>query len=274
MNYQIHEIPAGAGGPTAKLSLYLWDNSEELDDGLLRPMVVICPGGGYAMTSDREGEAIALKCMTMGAHAAVLRYSVAPARFPTALLQLANAVSLIRRHAAEWYVDPRRIVVQGSSAGGHLAACLGMFWKADFLTQALGTPPELRRPNGLMLSYPVITMGPFGHRGSAENLLAEREEELRDFLSLEKQVNDDVPPVFLWHTFTDESVPVENSLLFVQALCAHRISTEFHLYPVGRHGIGTAGPLTAGRDNRGLQIECASWMDLAETWLHGLGKRP
>ena len=237
-------------------------------------MVVICPGGGYAMTSDREGEAIALKCMTMGAHAAVLRYSVAPARFPTALLQLANAVSLIRRHAAEWYVDPQRIVVQGSSAGGHLAACLGVFWKADFLTQALGTPPELRRPNGLMLSYPVITMGQFGHRGSAENLLAEREEELRDFLSLEKQVNDDVPPVFLWHTFTDESVPVENSLLFVQALRAHRISTEFHLYPVGRHGIGTAGPLTAGRDNRGLQMECASWMDLAETWLHGLGKRP
>ena len=271
MNYQVRNVTA-PDGASAPLTLYLWDNSAELDDGLLRPLVLLCPGGGYAMTSDREAEGMALRFVAMGVHAAVLRYSVAPARFPTALHQLARSVELIRALAAEWYVDPERIVVQGSSAGGHLAGSLGVFWNADFLARDLGTPAELRKPNGLILSYPVITSGPFAHRGSFQNLLGERESELSDFLSLEHQVGPQVPPVFLWHTFTDQSVPVENSLLLLSALRQAGVSTEFHLFPVGRHGLGTAGPLTAGRDNAGLQPECAVWMDLAETWLHNLGR--
>ncbi len=273
MNYQVRSIAAPDGGPSAPLTLYLWDNSVELDDGLRRPLVLLCPGGCYAMTSDREAEGMALRFVAMGVHAAVLRYSVAPARFPTALCQLSTAVALIRSHADEWYVDPERIIVQGSSAGGHLACSLGVFWPEDFLTQALGTPPELRRPNGLILSYPVITAGPFAHRASFHNLLGEREEELSESLSLERRIGPQVPPVFVWHTYTDQSVPVENSLLLVSALRAAGVSTEFHLFPVGRHGLGTAGPLTAGRDNAGLQMECAVWMDLAETWLKGLGQR-
>ena len=272
MNYQVRQI-AAPSGVCAPLTLYLWDNSAELDDGLLRPLVLLCPGGAYAMTSDREAEGMALRFVAMGVHAAVLRYSVAPARFPTALHQLARSVELIRAHAAEWYVDPSRIVVQGSSAGGHLAGCLGAFWNADFLARDLGTPPELRRPNGLILSYPVVTSGPYAHRDSFFHLLGKRESELLDLLSLERQVGPQVPPVFLWHTYTDQSVPVENSLLLLSALRQAGVSAEFHLFPVGRHGLGTAGPLTAGRDNAGLQPECAVWMDLAETWLRHLGKQ-
>lgn len=272
MNYQVLPISAGTGGETAPLHLYLWDNSPELDDGLRRPLVLLCPGGGYAVTSDREAEGMAFRFLAMGVHAAVLRYSTAPARYPAALLQLAAAVALIRRNADPWYVDPARIVVQGSSAGGHLAGCLGVFWQEDFLTRALGTPPELRRPNGLILSYPVVTAGPFAHRESFHNLLGTGDPARAEALSLEKRVNRFVPPVFLWHTWTDQTVPVENSLLLLQALREHGVPTEFHLFPVGRHGLGTAGALTAGRDNRGLQPECAVWMDLAGTWLHNLGR--
>ena len=272
MNYQVLPISAGPGGETAPLHLYLWDNSPELDDGLRRPLVLLCPGGGYAVTSDRRPRVWPSAFWPWGSTRRCCAIRRLPPATPAALLQLAGAVALIRRNADPWYVDPARIVVQGSSAGGHLAGCLGVFWREDFLTRALETPPELRRPNGLILSYPVVTAGPFAHRESFHNLLGTGDPDRAEALSLEKRVNRFVPPVFLWHTWTDQTVPVENSLLLLQALREHGVPTEFHLFPVGRHGLGTAGALTAGRDNRGLQPECAVWMDLAGTWLHNLGR--
>ena len=237
------KIQAPESGAEAGLFLYLLDNSRELYDGLLRPMVLICPGGGYEMTSDREAEGIALKLMATGCHCAVLRYSVAPHRYPTALLQAAASIKLIREHAAEWYIDPERIYIQGSSAGGHLAASLGVFWNSDFLKRDLGFTAE-HRPNGLILSYPVISSGPMGHQESFENLLGGRLEERRELVSLEKQVNGDVPPCFLWHTDTDELVPVENSLLFAMALKAHHLPMELHIYPRGGHGLSLGNEMT------------------------------
>ena len=130
-----------------------------------RKAVIICPGGGYEMTSDREAEALAVKFMAMGYHAAILRYSVAPARFPEALLQLATAVAMLRENAEKWHIDTGKIVVQGSSAGGHLAASLGVFWNKPFVAEALGMDAGKFRPNGLMLSYPVITSGGKGSSG-------------------------------------------------------------------------------------------------------------
>lgn len=255
----------------APLSLYLWDNSVELDDGLLRPMVLLCPGGAYRMTSDREGEGMAVKFVAMGCHAAVLRYSVAPERYPTALLELAEAVALVRERAAEWYVDPARVIVQGSSAGGHLAACLGAFWQEAWLSEALGSTPEQRRPDGLILSYPVVTAGEWRNDESFRNLLGEQYPDRQAF-SLERRITNQFPPTFLWHCGPDESVPAENSLLLAWALRRAGVPVELHLYAVGRHGLGTAGPLTMGRDRRGLQMECANWMDLAQTWLAHLGR--
>lgn len=264
---QYKERSVGNGG---KLCLYLWDNSRELYDGLLRPVIVICPGGAYAMTSDREAEGMAVKFMSMGFHAAVLRYSVAPARYPEALQQLAESVKIIRQNCKEWYVDPDRIVVQGSSAGGHLAASLGVFWNKGFLSEALQTSSDRIRPNGLILSYPVISSGEFGHQESFQNLLGEAYQERKEEMSLEKQVSADTPKTFLWHTFEDETVPVENSLLFVSALRKQGISTEFHMYPNGVHGLGTASHLTKSSDGRGIQNECATWMLLAEMWIRKL----
>lgn len=200
----------------ANLFTYFLDNSPEIDPERKRPVVLICPGGGYQMTSDREAEALAVRFMAMGYHAAILRYSVAPARFPEALLQLATAVAMLRENAEKWHIDTEKIVVQGSSAGGHLAASLGVFWNKPFVAEALGMDSEKFRPNGLMLSYPVITSGEKAHKGSFESVLGEdyADEEKRRFLSLEYNVTKDTPSTFLWHTAPDDTVPVENSLLF------------------------------------------------------------
>lgn len=273
------EIPLQLPGslPGAKLVLYMQDYSENM---LVqeRPCVILCPGGGYHHVSEREGESEALQFLSMGMHAAVLQYSVAPARYPVQLTELAWAMRCIKEHAAEWHVMPDKIIVQGSSAGGHLAACLGMFWKEEWLRKAVGgaeLPEDVLRPAGLLLCYPVITSGEYAHRGSFENLLGQESErkDLLEKLSLENQVSEDTPPVFVWHTLTDGSVPAENSLLLVSALRRHHIPAEFHLYPEGHHGLALAGRLTASRDGSHMQECCTSWIGLAKEWLEGICNR-
>ena len=162
-------IPLGAQG--AYLDTYFLADSPELKAGACRPAVVVCPGGGYAYTSDREAEPIALALCARGFHACVLRYPCAPARFPAALRALAEAVAWVRAGAAENHVDPRQISVCGFSAGGHLAGSLGVFWNAPFLAAETGLAPQDMRPDKMVLCYPVITGGEFAHKGSFDNLL-------------------------------------------------------------------------------------------------------
>lgn len=276
MIHEIFSVQAEGSQPDARLITYIQDYSDALAVRE-RPLVLICPGGGYAYTSDREAESIALQFLAMGYHAAVLRYSCAPSRYPTALLELAASVQLIREHAEQWHVKADKLVVQGCSAGGHLAAGYAMFWNRDWLRERAGVAEkdqnrQLLRPNGLLLCYPVITSGEFAHRGSFENLIGclDKQEELLELLSLEKQVNSDVPPVFIWHTYEDQSVPVENSLLLVSALRRAGISTEFHMYPKGCHGLALATALTETSDGRCVQPECAGWINLAHTWLENI----
>lgn len=144
-------IPLGAQG--AYLDTYFLADSPELKAGACRPAVVVCPGGGYAYTSDREAEPIALALCARGFHACVLRYPCAPARFPAALRALAEAVAWVRAGAAENHVDPRQISVCGFSAGGHLAGSLGVFWNAPFLAAETGLAPQDMLPgqNGALL---------------------------------------------------------------------------------------------------------------------------
>lgn len=267
LNTIVKSIQVEGSHPDTHLVLYLQENSPEIYIKS-RPMILICPGGGYRFTSDREADAMALKFLSMGYHAAILRYSVAPARFPTALLELASSVNLIRENAAAWNVEADKLYVLGCSAGGHLAASLGVMWDRDFVRQALGlSDASLLRPDGLILCYPVITSGEFAHRGSFENLLGNKEAELLDEVSLEKHVTGNVPPCFIWHTFADATVPVENSLLFVSALRKAGIPTEFHMYPKGGHGLGLASKLTMHASGTGVQEECTSWINLVYTWI-------
>ena len=256
--------------PDTKLITYIQDYYEEIDIRT-RPLVLICPGGAYAYTSPREAEAFAMQFLAMGCHAAVLKYSCAPAVYPTALTELATSIALIRRNALEWHVD--NVIVLGCSAGGHLAASMGVFWEEDFLAEAVGikgSDHSLLRPDGMILCYPVITSGEFAHRGSMDNLLGPdrcKNEEWLDKMSLEKHVSSKTPQTFIWHTFTDGAVPVENSLMFVSALRKAGVNTEFHMYSVGGHGLGLANHLTQNLAGTAIQKECTTWISLAKTWI-------
>ena len=140
------------------------------------------------------------------------------------------------------------------------------------LAETLGIDSEMVKPNGMILSYPVITSGEFAHTGSFECLLGEDYNDLdkRKEQSLEFQVSRDTPPTFLWHTVTDDCVPVENSLLFFNALRKLEIPVEMHLYPVGGHGLSLANEETSYEDGGCVQKECQSWMELACKWMQNI----
>lgn len=263
------EIKARGMEAVGNLYTYFLDSSIEMRPNEKRPVILMCPGGGYEMTSDREAEPMAMQFLAMGYHVAILRYSVCPVRYPAALLQVAESVLYLKEHADEYHIDPEKIVVQGCSAGGHLAANYGIAWNSPFLTKLMGmeNDPEQLCVAGLLLCYPVITSGEKAHEESFRNLLGEQYEEKKDELSLENQVTPDTPPTFLWHTATDETVPVENSLYFFQACLQQGVSAELHIYPVGGHGLSLANEETCRANGIGVQKECQSWIGLAQTWL-------
>ena len=239
-----------------------------------RPLILVCPGGGYNHTSDREAEIVAMQFNAMGYHTAVLRYSCKPAVFPTALLELTKAVAFLREHAGEYCIDPDRIAVLGFSAGGHLAASLAVFWNTEWFAQirkenGVDLTAQQIKPDGLILAYPVITSGEFAHRGSFDDLLGEARSADPVWLakmSLEKQDIKDMPPVFMWHTSYDGSVPLENSLYFATELIRARKPVEYHIFPGDVHGIGLADWRTysPGRDT---DTPAVKWIGLAHTWL-------
>lgn len=280
MRYEVLDIvidyqKAGTdnGGYQPKLTLYLPDNSPETGLQKRRPMVVICPGGAYLGTSDREAEGVALKFVSAGFHAAVLRYSCAPAKFPAALFELSKAVETLRKNAEEWHIDPQKIIVCGFSAGGHLAASLATLWNRDFVRDYFGYKGGENQPNGLILSYPVITSGEKTHQISMETLLGDRvtDSALLELVSLEKQVSADTPPAFVWHTFTDDSVPVENALMFVSAMAEKKRPAELHIFPEGPHGLGLASEVSAPEGMPQYIVSvCQEWIDLAIRWVKNL----
>ncbi len=244
------------------LKTYLLDSQKE------RPLVLICPGGGYNHLSTREAEPVALQMNAMDFHAAVLSYSLAPMEFPAALCDLAEAVSLVRRNAKKWNVDSSSIIVAGFSAGGHLAASLGCFWRSGILQDLLPYKPEETRPNRLLLCYPVITADRrFCHEESIANVLGKNNLDLRDVVSLELHVDDSFPPTFLWHTVSDETVPLENSLFFASALREAKIPFEFHAFERGSHGLALATKETAKSDGSCQEKECCVWPALFRNWL-------
>jgi acetyl esterase/lipase len=223
---------------------------------------LICPGGGYGGRAAHEGITIAQRFNKAGLHAFVVHYRVAPNRHPAPLLDASRAMRLIRQHAAEWKVSPQHVAICGFSAGGHLSASLGTHFDRPYLKGTLPVDQFSNRPDASILSYPVISSGPLGHRGSFMNLLGDKAtpEQLQD-MSLELQVTATTPPAFLWHTVEDQGVPVENSLLFAAALRKVGTPFELHVYPKGTHGVGLA------ENNPHL----ATWMPLACHWLAELG---
>ena len=246
----------------ATLREYVLDNSVEIDINRKRPAVLVCPGGGYSMVSDREAEPVALKFLANGYSAFVLTYSVAPARYPTQLLEVSKAIAHIRENAKEYNIDKNKILVCGFSAGGHLAASIGTLWEEELIKKELGIKHGDNKPNGLILAYPVIAYGKKAHSGSFDNLVGDGDKSLYEKLSLEKQVSKSTPPAFIWHTFNDGTVPVENSLLFAAALRENDIPFELHIFPEGKHGLSLCNDITNGTNKH-----CEVWMDLCLKWI-------
>jgi acetyl esterase/lipase len=204
--------------------------------------VVVCPGGGYGMRAEHEGEPIALWLNKLGISAFVLRYRVAPYQYPCPQDDVQRAIRHVRHRASGWGLDPNRICVLGFSAGGHLAATAATLYE-DGRPDA--KDPEDRissRPDAAILCYPVISMDhAHTHKGSRINLLGnDPDPALLERLSPDLQVTANTPPVFLWHTSDDGAVPVENSLLFAAALSRAGVPFDLHVYEKGRHGMGLA----------------------------------
>ena len=250
------------------LIVYAPDNHPEVEKMRTRPAVVLCAGGAYAFRSFREAEPIALQLMAADVCVFMLEYAVAPARYPTALTQLAAAVQYVRNHAQRYHVKPDKVAVMGFSAGGHLAASLGVRWHEAFLAEMLKAQPRELRPDGMILCYPVITGGAFTHAGSMKNLTGEEDPSKWECQSLENLVDEQTPPVFLWHTYSDPAVPVENSMGFFCALRRHGVNAELHIYPKGAHGLSLCNHLTAGPGNPGaVEPVAENWLCMAIRWL-------
>ncbi|MBI5772938.1 MAG: alpha/beta hydrolase [Verrucomicrobia bacterium] len=203
--------------------------------------MVICPGGGYGGLAPHEGRDYAMWLNEQGIAGFVLKYRLGSGGYkhPAMMQDVNRAIRTVRGRAAAWKLDPRRVGLMGSSAGGHLASTGlthfdgGKAEDADVIERASS------RPDLGVLCYPVITMGPNTHAGSKRNLLGDNPNpELVKLLSNELQVSKDTPPTFLFHTAEDAAVKVENSLDFAAALQRHGVPFSMHIYPKGRHGIG------------------------------------
>lgn len=226
--------------------------------------VIVCPGGGYRLLSNvREGVQYANWLSTLGVTTFVLKNRLQEFGHPAPLQDVLRAVRIVRSRAAEFKINPDRIGVMGSSAGGHLAASAGTLF--DHPAGKTGAPLDATsaRPDFLILMYPVISLDdPVAHAGSRKALLgAAPAPELLQLLSVEKQVTAATPPTLLFHTQEDRTVPVDNSILFFQALTRAKVPAEMYLFEHGAHGMGM-------RDGLGTASE---WPKHAEAWLHHRG---
>ncbi len=255
---QLEQLELTGGGT---LTVYLRENVEAMPGVRQRPLVLVVPGGGYNHVSPREGDPVALQFAAAGYHTAVLTYTVgAGARNYMPMRQLAEAIGLVRQHAAEWNILPDKIAVCGFSAGGHLA-----------LAGAVLEVPGLEhqpRPDAVLLGYPVVTAGEYAHRGSFVQLTGTEETAAHRAFTLEDKITPQTPPVFIWHTMEDETVPVENTLLLLAALHKAGVPCEAHLFEKGCHGTSICTPeVDADSVHRhhwvGLAIE---WLDDTFAW--------
>ena len=257
--------------PEATLTTFIAETPEEIPFNKKRKAVLICPGGAYCYCSSREGEAVALYYVARGFNAFVLRYTTRRegGKYPIQLLQASQSMQLIRNNAERFHIDPEKVFIVGFSAGGHLAASLGTMWHKKFIREELGIEYGLNKPTGMVLGYPVITGGKYAHRGSIDALANDSRAKDPKFLkevSLENQVNTRTVPAFIWHTFTDTTVPIQNSLLLTEAMAKYKIPFEFHVYPYGGHGQSLCNQIVSSNLSyaEGWIEQSVKWINLFE----------
>lgn len=193
-------------------------------------MVMMCPGGGYSgIAINHEGHDLADWMTAQGYGYAVLRYRLPQDCQPLPQADASQALRLLRQNAPQWGIDPARIGIMGCSAGGHLASSVAAI--AD---------DAASRPAFQILLYPVITMDDaVTHRGTRNNLIGQQPTaEAVEYWSTDKRVDASTPPAFIAVSADDDLVPLQNSLLYTQALADNGVEVELHVYPSGGHGWG------------------------------------
>ncbi|SFE03975.1 alpha/beta hydrolase fold [Paenibacillus catalpae] len=253
-------------GKKAALTVYLHDIMELSDKA--RPIILITPGGGYGIVSEREAEPVAIAFYNAGYHAAVLRYSCGEdARDMQPMIEAFESIRLFKERAEEWRIAEDKIAVCGFSAGGHLAASTGTMWNEPALMERLNRTRDIGKPNAIILGYPVISSGEFAHRGSFYNLSGSHEDDAAaEFFSIDKRVNSETPPTFIWHTEDDPAVTVENALLLISALRKHQVPFECHIFNKGQHGLSMCNT-----EVNTPNPHCAHWFNLCVEWLDSIG---
>ncbi len=232
---------------------------------LLRPAMLVLPGGGYCMVSEREAEPIALRFAAKGFQTFVLDYAVAPARFPVALREAAMAMAYIRERETAFGIRPARTAAVGFSAGGHLCGCLGTMFDCPEVADL--APAQVVRPDALGLCYPVTISYPPTHDGSFECLCAD-DASLRSRLSLDRLVRPDMPPTFLWHTATDDCVPCLGTLITAQRMVEQGVDCALRLYHSGHHGLATADTQTnSAQSLQAVSADISAWPEALARFL-------
>ncbi|MBL1225014.1 alpha/beta hydrolase [Enterococcus sp. BWR-S5] len=270
---------------TAYFDTYLLHNSKEYNCGKKRPIVIVCPGGGYAFTSDREAEVIALKFNSIGLNSAVLWYTTgdkiknAPAN---AWVEAARTVNYIRERAEQWLIDEENVIICGFSAGGHVALQLATRWNDPKLAEQIGVPSEQLKVNLAIVGYPLVyqekafpieDMG-FGATLISKPLTANERffgekrpsKEAISSMNILNHMNEQTPPMFIWHTTEDKLVEVTHSLQLGEALARANIPFELHVFEKGEHGLALADRTTARKSSH-LNPHVAKWFELCEGWL-------
>ena len=260
------------GAAAGKLKRFLHGQITE-SEGLqkIRPAMLVIPGGGYGMVSQRENEAAALAYFAAGYNVFVLEYDVAPLHYPVQLLEAGMAMLYLRREAAALDIDGAHIAAVGFSAGGHLCGCISLLWDDPALRAAFGAECEQIRPDASVYSYPVVTCDPAkAHLDSFRNFCGDAAP--FEAYSLEKHVRPNASPSFLWATSEDNAVPVENAVLLYSALHAAGVPAELHLFERGQHGLSVCNeevyPCPTGG---GYYAQAANWLPLSLGFLRGHG---
>ena len=238
-----HTAAPGDGG---QLVVYALEPIPKVDPKRRFPAVLILPGGAYSWVSPREAEPVAMRFLSRGFTCAILNYSCAPTRFPVALREAAMAMGFLREQADRLHIDPEKVAALGFSAGGHLCGTLGTLYDAPEVADV--APAAMIRPDALVLCYPVSAAHGRTHEDSFTNLCGQ-DQALKDRLSLDRLVRWDMMPVFLWHTRTDDSVPVDGTIRLALALAEQDVPFALHVFAAGRHGLATADDLVYRRDN-------------------------
>ena len=255
------------------LTTYIHDVSRAVNIDRKSPAMLVIPGGGYAMVSFREDEPVALKYLSYGYNSFVLNYSVAPVKYPYAILEAVMAMEYVRKNADELKTDRNMVAAVGFSAGGHLAAMLGSVnacdeWKAYF------KPEYDPTPNATVLSYPVITSEKnTAHMGSFDNLCGLDNEELKKKTDILNLINEKSAPAFIWSTNNDGVVPCGNALLAALKYDEKKVPFSIHVFGKGQHGF-SCGDMTVYNSDEPIKAASKSiseWIRLSVEWLEEIG---